>query len=141
VIVKQYGPGVSVVELTGDEVATAIDAWLVAHGVHVDGPRTITVNGKLCESGHIYVDPSGFVISDGVKTSGSGIAARANPAHGFRSFERVSPDLGVDSSLKVVCCCGWAAIAGKHSGRSHLSLDDIANMREKLREHIDEAGS
>lgn len=67
----EFGPGVSI-ELTGAEVATAIDAWLVAHGVHVEGPRTITVNGKLCKSGHVYVDPSGFVIADGKKTSGRG---------------------------------------------------------------------
>jgi hypothetical protein len=66
-----FGPGVSV-ELTGAEVATAIDAWLVAHGVHINGPRTITVNGNLCKSGLVYVDPSGFVIADGVKTSGRG---------------------------------------------------------------------
>ncbi len=67
----EYGPGVSV-ELTGDEVATAIDAWLVAHDVHVSGARTVTVNGELCKSGHVYVDPSGFVIADGVKISGRG---------------------------------------------------------------------
>ncbi len=67
----EFGPGVSV-ELTGDEVATAIDAWLVAHGVHVSGPRTVTVNGELCKAGNVYVDPSGFVIADGVKTSGRG---------------------------------------------------------------------
>ena len=57
----EYGPGASI-KLTGAEVATAIDAYLVAHGVHVDGPRTITVNGGLCKKGEIYVDPSGFVI-------------------------------------------------------------------------------
>ncbi|HSX22583.1 MAG TPA: hypothetical protein VLE97_07405 [Gaiellaceae bacterium] len=67
----EYGPGVSI-ELTGDEVATAIDAWLVAHGVHVQGPRTVTVNGGLCKSGHVYVDPSGFVIASGEKISGRG---------------------------------------------------------------------
>lgn len=67
----EYGPGVSV-ELTGDEVATAIDAWLVAHGVRVSGPHTVTINGELCESGHVYVDPSGFVIADGEKISGRG---------------------------------------------------------------------
>lgn len=65
------GPGV-LIELTGDEVATAIDAWLVAHGLHVSGPRTIRVNGELCESGRIYVNPSGFVIADGEKLSGRG---------------------------------------------------------------------
>jgi uncharacterized protein YlxW (UPF0749 family) len=65
----KYGPGVSL-ELTGDEVATAIDAWLVAHDVHVSGARTVTVNGRLCEAGTVYVDPSGFVIVDGKKLSG-----------------------------------------------------------------------
>lgn len=67
----KYGPGVSI-ELTGSEVATAIDAWLVAHGVHVSGPRTISVNGELCKTGHVYVDPSGFVIADGKKFDGRG---------------------------------------------------------------------
>jgi hypothetical protein len=68
----EYGPGVSV-KLTGDEVATAIDAYLVARGVHVSGPRTVTVNGELCESGHVYVDPSGFVIANGERFSGRGL--------------------------------------------------------------------
>lgn len=67
----QYGPGVSI-DLTGNDVAIAISAYLVAHGVHVDGPRTITVNGELCKSGKVYVDPSGFVIHDGQKTLGRG---------------------------------------------------------------------
>lgn len=68
----KYGPGVSI-ELTGNEVATAIDAWLVAHGVHVSGARTITVNGELCGDGQIYVDPSGFVITpEGNRLSGRG---------------------------------------------------------------------
>ncbi len=67
----QYGPGVSI-ELTGDEVATAIDAYLVAHNVHVSGPRTITVNGNLCEEGEVYVDPSGFAIAAGKKFDGRG---------------------------------------------------------------------
>ena len=54
------GPGVCI-KLTGDEVAIAIDAWLVAQGVHVGGPRTVTVNGDLCKAGEVYVDPSGRV--------------------------------------------------------------------------------
>lgn len=57
----EYGKGVDI-KLTGNEVAIAIDAYLVARGVHVSGPRTITVNGELCQSGKIYVDPSGFCI-------------------------------------------------------------------------------
>lgn len=65
----EYGPGVSI-ELTGDEVATAIFAYLVARRVHVDGPRTVTVNGELCEDGRVCVDPEGFVIHKGRKISG-----------------------------------------------------------------------
>lgn len=66
----QYGPGVSI-DLDGNEVARAIDAWIVGQGVHVSGPRTITVNGELIAHAEIYVDPSGFVItSDGRKMSG-----------------------------------------------------------------------
>lgn len=68
----EYGPGVDIV-LTGAEVATAIGTWLVAHNVHINGPRTITVNGDMCEKGNVYVDPSGFVVSDGEKFSGRGI--------------------------------------------------------------------
>lgn len=67
----KYGPGVDI-SLTGDDVALAISAFLVAHDVHVNGPRTITVNGKLCTGGNVYVDPSGFVISDGEKIIGRG---------------------------------------------------------------------
>lgn len=61
--------GVSI-ELTGDEVATAIDAWLTAHRVHISGPRTVRVNGELCESGRVYVDPSGSVIYQGKRWQG-----------------------------------------------------------------------
>jgi hypothetical protein len=68
----KYGPGVDI-DLDGDEIATAISAYLVAHGIHVSGSRTITVNGELCEVGNVYVDPDGFVISaDGDKFSGRG---------------------------------------------------------------------
>ena len=67
----EYGPGVEV-DLTGDEVATAIDAYLVAHGVHVSGPRTVTVNGELCGDGNVYVDPSGFAMFNGERWNGRG---------------------------------------------------------------------
>jgi hypothetical protein len=67
----EYGPGV-IVQLTGSEVATAIDSWLVAHGVHINGSRTIRVNGELCSAGSVYVDPCGFVIYRGRKLSGRG---------------------------------------------------------------------
>jgi hypothetical protein len=68
----EFGPGVQI-DLTGDEVATAIMAYLVARGVHVDGARTVRVNGDLCSEGDIYVDPSGFVITpQGRRMSGRG---------------------------------------------------------------------
>lgn len=67
----EYGPGVDI-ELTGEEVAIAIDGYLVAHKVYIRGPRTIRVNGKLCDNGSIYVDPSGHVIYLGIKISGRG---------------------------------------------------------------------
>ena len=67
----KYGRGVEI-KLTGDEVAIAIDAYLVARGICVSGARTITVNGELCEEGEIYVDPSGFCIEKkGKKFDGS----------------------------------------------------------------------
>lgn len=67
----KYGPGVDI-DLTGDEVATAIIAWLVAHNVHINGARTVTVNGELCEVGRVYVDPSGAVVTDGKRFLGRG---------------------------------------------------------------------
>lgn len=67
----EFGPGVSI-ELTGDEVASAIYTWLTAHEVHIRGAATITVNGELCEAGRVYVDPSGFVVAKGLRLSGRG---------------------------------------------------------------------
>ena len=67
----EFGVGVNI-ELTGDEVATAIDAYLVAHRVHVSGPRTIRVNECFIDYASVYVDPNGFVIADGIKVSGRG---------------------------------------------------------------------
>lgn len=68
----KFGPGVAIT-MTGDEVALAICAWLLAHGVHISGPQTVTVNGDLCEVGEVYVDPCGFVIADGKRFSGRGL--------------------------------------------------------------------
>lgn len=67
----EYGPGVQI-NLTGNEVATAIYAYLMAHNVVIDGAATITVNGELCEKGEMYVDPSGRVIANGVGWNGRG---------------------------------------------------------------------
>jgi len=59
----KYGKGVDIT-LSGDEVARAIMTYLTAKGVYISGAITITVNGELCESGRIYVDPSGICIWD-----------------------------------------------------------------------------
>jgi hypothetical protein len=68
----KFGPGVSI-DLTGEEVARAISAYLVAMGVSIRGARTISVNGELCQTGHVYVDPEGFVIFNGQQFVGRGI--------------------------------------------------------------------
>jgi len=67
----RYGPGVDI-DLTGSEIACAIESYLVAHGVYVFGARTHRVNGDLIESGYIYVDPDGHVIDNGTIFSGNG---------------------------------------------------------------------
>lgn len=57
------------IELDGNEVATAIAAYLVAHNIHVSGPRTIRMTQPErtgCTHGaEVYVDPSGRVIANG----------------------------------------------------------------------------
>lgn len=68
--VKESGNGGVDINLSGDELAIAIDAYLVARRVHISGPRTITVNGGLCERAQVYVDPMGFVIRKGKKIGG-----------------------------------------------------------------------
>ena len=67
----KYGPGVDI-HLDGVEVAIAIDAWLAAQNIHIVGPKIITVNGQLCDSGNIYIDPSGHVIANNKTVSGRG---------------------------------------------------------------------
>lgn len=57
----KYGPGVDIV-LTGDELARAIDLYIYSQNVIVNGPRTVYVNGDLCERARVYVDPSGDVL-------------------------------------------------------------------------------
>lgn len=72
-LVLKEGRGVEI-SLSGDELATAIDAYLVAHGICVRGPRTVRVNGEMCESARVFVDPSGFVNdnTNSVKYNGNG---------------------------------------------------------------------
>ena len=67
----EYGPGIGIY-IDGEDVARAIVAYLVAHGIHVSGPCSVKVGGQLCGFGEVYVDPSGFVIFKGQKISGRG---------------------------------------------------------------------
>ena len=111
-----YGPGV-IIELDGDEIATAIEAYLVAHQVTINGPRTIQVNGELCERGHVYVDPSGFVVSDGEMLSGRG-ADRQKQQEEIdklkKTFERAKRDLAKQLSERELTPCSACGSVGFH---------------------------
>ena len=67
----KYGTGVQI-DLTGEEVATAIYAYLMAHNVVIDGCATIKVNDERIKDCYIYVDPSGRVIANGEGWNGKG---------------------------------------------------------------------
>lgn len=58
-----------VVLLDGDDVATAIDAYITAHRICVSGPRTIRLRRRdelfLAEGAQVYVDPSGLLHDNG----------------------------------------------------------------------------
>jgi len=47
------------IELSGSEVAHAIDCYIAAQGIAVRGPRTIRMNGELLKTAIVLVDPSG----------------------------------------------------------------------------------
>lgn len=58
------------IELDGNELAHAIDSYLYAIGVKVQGPRTIRIitnEGvkELCTGVYVYVDPEGRVLREG----------------------------------------------------------------------------
>ena len=79
-----FGTPVSV-ELTPNDVATAIFAYCVAKGIHINGPRTVSMDGKLLRRAIIFVDPSGFVVRNGVrypKHAPNAEDQRAGPAPG-----------------------------------------------------------
>lgn len=69
---SKVGDGVEV-NLTGDELAMAVDLFLYSRQVLVVGPRTVKVNGQKCESAQVYVDPSGYVMDNGTRYRGNGI--------------------------------------------------------------------
>lgn len=66
---SEFGTGINI-EMSGEELAHAVSTYVHSRGIHIDGSRTITVNGELCESASIYVDPCGSLIIDGRKISG-----------------------------------------------------------------------
>ncbi len=101
----KYGPGV-LIELSGEEMATAIDLYLHAKNVLVRGPRTITYCGELCadDQCEVYVDPSGFVMNDGELFSGEGPGRdNTNPAKEVRNLKQLLRD--VTSSCDNGCGC------------------------------------
>jgi hypothetical protein len=58
---SQFGSGVSVT-LNGNELATAVMNYLEAEcGLGLSGPRTVKVNGELCDVARVFVDPLGSV--------------------------------------------------------------------------------
>ena len=88
----KYGAGVSI-EMDGNEIATAIEAYLVARGVCVRGPRTVSVNNELIRHGRVYVDPSGYAIARGKKITGGPV------------FECTCPSIGVGGSYMINTNC------------------------------------
>lgn len=73
---SQYGPGVQI-NLTGNELAHAIDIYLVSQNIIVRGPRTIRYQEELLEDDcQVYVDPSGFVMYGGKRFEGKGGVTR-----------------------------------------------------------------
>ena len=73
--ISEYGPGIDII-LTGEEVALAIEAFILTHNVWIEGSRTIKVNGELCEKGYVYIDPSGSLFHKGKEYSGQGIRGK-----------------------------------------------------------------
>lgn len=65
----EFGKGINI-KLTGSEIATAIYTYLTAHDVHIQGAATIRINDELIAKGSVYIDPSGYVVSNGKKYNG-----------------------------------------------------------------------
>ena len=55
------------IHLDGNEIATAIDAYLLSQKVYVSGPRTITANDTILSDVNAKVLVEGSVVSDGVR--------------------------------------------------------------------------
>jgi hypothetical protein len=55
----------TIIYLDGDEIATAIDAYLVSQRIYVHGPRTITANGTILRNVKGKVMVEGKVIVNG----------------------------------------------------------------------------
>ena len=67
--ITEFGTGIDI-ELTGEELAHAISTYIFSKRIYISGPATIRVNGALCESASVYVDPCGSVIQKGIRISG-----------------------------------------------------------------------
>lgn len=65
------GPGI-LIELSGNELAAAVDRYIAQHGIQVKGARSVRVNGLNCACATVFVDPSGTVVSGDCDLTGRG---------------------------------------------------------------------
>lgn len=110
------GSGVRI-ELSGNAIAKAINKWLADQNIYIYGPRTMTVNGDLCDFGHIYVDPPGWIVSNGEKISGEGKISKIKlKGRAWKCVYRVGDEHyekchGVDDNEMTLC---GKSIIGKY---------------------------
>lgn len=57
------------IQITGEEIAQALDDFLRRRGVEIQGPRTVRVDGELAQhaTAYVIVDPSGSVKINGTQ--------------------------------------------------------------------------
>jgi hypothetical protein len=70
--------GKATIHLDGNEIATAIDAYLVSQRVYVSGPRTITANDTILSNVNAKVFVEGSVVSNGATTGQDCLVYYAN---------------------------------------------------------------
>lgn len=125
----EYGPGV-LIELTGNEVALAIDDYLTDHNVIQQGPRTIRVNGDLCKKGEVYVDPSGSVVDNNTNEVFSG--------RGPKIRTEVSDD---EEKCADYIVCGKEDVSNSKTPRNFVCRDSTSQIECSVRESDTSCGS
>lgn len=127
-----FGPGINI-NLTGCEVAKAIETWLVANGVNINGPRTITVNGELIECGNVYVDPLGFVITpEQQKMSGRGANAKVRSVEAVNNWNNRCGSNMEGLLLKKIIDWRELSDAGLRLRLGEMTAQEIRTVRAVL---------